>query len=79
MVRLVEAGPLHSAQEVADFLDASPTERALIIASYKSAGVAPTASSWDKFVAVMGVIVNVAGAVTGITSAISGVYGVIKL
>jgi hypothetical protein len=79
LVRLAEAGPLHSKEEVADFLDADEAERKLIIKSYRSSGVAATADAWDKFVSVAGTIVTIASGVAGITAAISGVYAVVHL
>ena len=35
MVRLVEAGPLHSKEDIVDFLDADEAERKLIIESFR--------------------------------------------
>ena len=44
MIRLVEAGPLHDASDVADFLNCSHEERLLIIQSYKAAQIVPSVS-----------------------------------
>ena len=79
MVMLVQAGPLQTPQGVADFLDGTDEERALIISNCQLQGVAPTSSSWDQFLAVMGAVLSVAGAVTGITSAITGAYALKSL
>jgi hypothetical protein len=88
MVQLVVAGPLRSAQEVAEFLDTEECgkiphslscERAIVIKNYQLAGLADTVSAWDEFLVVLGVVMQVAGVVTGVTSAISGVYALKSL
>lgn len=79
LVRLVEAGPFESKQEVADFLACSPEEREGIIQSILSSGKVKTVDGWTEFLNVMGTILTVAAAVTGITGAILGVYTVAKL
>ena len=76
MVALVEAGPLRSAQQVADFLDGTDEERANMIANERLRGQAVTVSAWDKFLAVLNVVMTVAGVVTGISAAITGAYAV---
>ena len=79
MMRLVEAGPLHTKEEIADFLDAEEDERALIIESYRLSGVAKTVDGWDKFLSVAETILAIAGGVATIAGAISGVYSVAHL
>ena len=74
MVALVTAGPLRTKQEIADLLDATDEERALIIDNARLCGIAPVVSSWDTFLTVLGAVMSVAGVVTGISGAISGVY-----
>ncbi len=61
-------------RDINGLLDGTPEEQKLIIASYKTAGIQVTASGWSKFVAIMGVVVEIAGAVTGISSAVASVY-----
>ena len=88
MIQLVEAGPFSSAQEIADFLDceecglaphSNSCERALIIEAKRTSGIAATVSSWATFLAVLNVVLTVAGAVTGIAGAVTSVYSVAKL
>lgn len=76
MIDLVLAGPLRTRDEVADFLDGTDEERALIIDNARLCGIASVVSSWDKFLAVLNATMAVAGVVTGITSAVTGVYAV---
>ena len=79
MIKLVEAGPLHNAQEVADFLNCSEGERLLIITSYKSSGILPVRNAWDKFLSVANSILPLANIVSAIAGAVTGVYGVATL
>jgi hypothetical protein len=74
MVALVVAGPFSTREAVADFLDAEPEERAIMIENARLQGLAPTSSSWDTFVAVMAGIVTVAGVVTGVAGAVTAAY-----
>ena len=79
MVQLVAAGPLETAQEVADFLDADTEERILIITARKNAQIAKTASAWDEFISVISAVEAIAGVATTIASAVTGVYAVATL
>jgi hypothetical protein len=79
MAQLVLAGPLRSAEEVAEFLDADAEERADIIENYRLARLANTKSAWDGFIAVAGVVLSVAGVASAIASAVTGVYAVTQL
>ena len=79
VLQLVNAGPLETPQEVADFLDGSAEDRAAIIENKRLQGLAPIVSSWDTFLSVLNVVMTVAGVVTGISGAVTGAYAVAKL
>lgn len=79
MAQFVAVGPLRTAQEIADFLDAEPDERILIIQNAQLTGMANTVSAWDGFLTVANAVLGVAGVVSAISGAISGVYAVAQL
>lgn len=79
MARLVVVGPFRAPQEIADFLDASPEERLIIIENMRLSGQADTKSSWDQFLTIVQAIVDVAGVASAIAGAVSGVYAVTQL
>ena len=89
MLALVAAWPEDNATPavVADFLDASDdpapdgglSERATIINGMRLRSAAPEASSWDKFLEVLNVVLTIAGGVSTIAGAITGAYAVATL
>jgi len=76
MLELVETCPAKmTPQEMADFLDGTPEERKLVIASFKAAKLVAEASGWDKFVAVVKAIYPIIPLAGEIAGSISAVYG----
>ncbi len=86
-LQLLAAGPFETIREIEDFLDASDeippgggmSERATLVDNKRLQAVAPTASSWDRFMAVVNATASVAGVASAIAGAISGVYAVAQL
>ena len=79
IVQAAAAMPWLDPGDIEGLIDGSAEEQALIIASYKTAGVAPSADAWAVFLAILETCATIAGAVTGIGGAVATVYGLGKL
>jgi len=77
-VALISTETRLSVQDARDLLACSDDERALLIQTYKNAGTMPTASSWDKVFAILGVCAEVAGIVVPMTGAVQAIYSLGK-
>lgn len=67
-----------SPQDVRDFIACSDEQRQILIQTYKDSNAMPQASDWDKVIAVLKMVAEIASIVLPIVGAVNAVYGLGK-